>query len=80
MANPLSPSKKPHGVLAKQKAEARALGYRAAAYGAGTLVGSFLLASLWFPLGVVGGLAGLGVTAIQTLKWLQFRGKWGLRF
>ena len=67
-------------ILVRQKEEARLLGWKAVGAGLTTALGTFLLGSLWLPLGVLFSIGGIGITTIQVKNWLQFRGKWGLRF
>ncbi len=73
------PTKKPQGFLPKQKQEARRLGRNAILTGLGSTALYWTLGSIPI-LGPLAGLTGLGLTAYQTWLWLQYRGKWGLRF
>jgi hypothetical protein len=67
-------------ILRNQKQESKRLARNALLWGAGTVVVGGLFGWISFPVGVIAGLAGLGVTASQAWKWLQYRGKWGLKF
>lgn len=73
------PTRKPKGYLSKQKQEAQRMGRNAILVGAGSIAAYWLLGGIPF-VGTLVALAGLGLTAHQTWNWLQYRGKWGLRF
>lgn len=75
----LSLRDKPKGFLTKPRQEAQRLGRNALLTGVGSVAVYWMLGGLPL-LGPLLGLAGLGLTAYQTWKWLAFRGEWGLRF
>lgn len=76
---PFKPDSSAKGFLSQPRQEARRLGRNAIFSGVGTVAAYWFLGAIPL-LGPMIGLAGLGFTAYQTWKWLQFRGEWGLRF
>ena len=67
------------GPLQRQRDEAKSMGVKAAAWGAGSTLFALLAVAAW-PWFAIPALAGYAITGVKAFDWLKYRGKWGLKF